>query len=364
MRKDFQKNMEKHSSGSLAVHQVRQLLKDWDIKVMSYVMIVIVMVALIAATVAWFLYFKVVAVSNMGMTTADCDTIKVEVKQGTEADGITANFVELKEGEENRIFVDMDMPLFDNVESYEETSETASEVTSSTVQTKTVSKMAPGVYGSLTIRLTSLNKEINRYRIVPGTLLTYIEGSGITVVEEDGEPSDVEIDSQDRILRDLAKGHILFFENRMKIPENNGGNITIGTESKPITDYTHNKKYVFCNPIDSESFMEGDLGWDETKNKGTPTEVTIYWYWPYEYENLSKEIKNTIKLPESRADLNGIVQDETRLKYFDKDKMQEIVNDSIPWDETQLYDYADTRLGTYVKSVKVRLKVDGYHVTS
>ncbi|MDD6070235.1 MAG: hypothetical protein PUC12_05375, partial [Clostridiales bacterium] len=83
MQKDLNENTQQNRTNKHFIHQVRILLKDWDIKVMSYVMLVIVMIAMIAATVAWFLYFKVVAVSNMSMTTADCEVLKVEVKQGT-----------------------------------------------------------------------------------------------------------------------------------------------------------------------------------------------------------------------------------------------------------------------------------------
>ena len=95
-------------------------------------------------------------------------------------------------------------------------------------------------------------------------------------------------------------------------------------------------------------------------------EVVVYWYWPYEYENLSSSIKQSIKLS-TVGSLKTIVDDETSpkykklVKYFDIDKLKEIANDSISWNETQLYDYADTRIGTYVKSIKLHLEVKGYH---
>ena len=118
MSKDSKKNRKTFLADSHFVRQARYLLKDWDIKVMSYVMIVVVSVAMIAATVAWFTYFRVVAVSNMGLTAAGCESLKVEVKQGTTDDG-SVKFVELEEGEEDSVFVDLDMPVFDNVEQYE-----------------------------------------------------------------------------------------------------------------------------------------------------------------------------------------------------------------------------------------------------
>lgn len=398
MSKDSKKNRKTSLADSHFVRQARYLLKDWDIKVMSYVMIVVVSVAMIAATVAWFTYFRVVAVSNMGFTAAGCESLKVEVKQGTTDDG-SVKFVELEEGEEDSVFVNLDMPVFDNVEQYEitvgstetsdgeqsgsETEDSPQENISTT--TKKVSKMAPGVYGSLTIRLTTLNKDVNQYQITPATLFTYIDGTSDYVKETGNIGTGVTSDITDtdegaedaatgavpteefEVLQQLAKGHILFFEDRVEITDSNTTTdgtettITIGNETKPITDYTYNKKYVYYNQIENGNYMTGELLWDEEADEGKPTEVTLYWYWPYEYNNLSSEIKNNIQLPSASDELSQIVTDSTKLMYFDKDKMKEIVNDSISWNETQLYDYADTRIGTYVRNIRIHLKVDGYH---
>lgn len=446
MGKDSEQNSKRNIRNSLAdshfVRQARYLLKDWDIKVMSYVMIVVVSVAMIAATVAWFTYFHVVAVSNMGFTAADCESLKVEVKKGVTNDG--ANFVELKEGEEDSVLVDLDMPVFDNVEQYEITvggteteegdqsgsgadsssgdstsEESGSEGNGSagnsseedaSATPKTVSKMAPGVYGSITIRLTSLNKDVNTYRITPATLFTYINGTSDYVMESgevgsyatsdttttDGETEGTENGAvpagEYDVLHQLAKGHILFFEDRAEITdgttstegdettENNEAaddTETTGNNSEIVGDTTisidanpHNKKYVYYNQIESGACMTGELTWNKESNEGNPVVVTLYWYWPYEYDNLGTTIQDRIKLPEdsesntsaaSGSDTSDSIVNDTRLMYFDKDKMQEIVNNSISWNETQLYDYADTRIGTYVSKIRIHLKVDGYH---
>ena len=382
MREDLKENTKQNKSNQQFIHQVRLLMKDWDVKVMSYVMVVIVMIAMIAATVAWFLYFKVVAVSNMGMTTADCEVLKVEVKQGmTEVDGKEdTNFVEVKEGEENSVLVDLDMPVFDNVETYEITvgendtdnpqgsnSGNESEASADT-QKKTVSKMAPGVYGSLTIRITPLSKEINHYEIRPETIFNYVDS--VNVVLEEGTPSVTQTDNNVKILQELAKGHILFFEKRVDRTKDAEGNltteVTIDGKSDRVDNYTHNQKYVFVNPISNDNPMTGALSWDNENNTGNSVPITIYWYWPYEYDNLSSSIKQGIKLS-TVVSLKTIVDNETSpeykklVKYFDIDKLKEIANDSISWNETQLYDYADTRIGTYVKSIKLHLEVKGYH---
>lgn len=392
MRKDLKENTKQNKSDQQFVQPVRHLLKDWDVKVMSYVMVVVVMIATIAATVAWFLYFKVVAVSNMGMTTADCEVLKVEVKQGTTQvnNKTEPNFVEVKEGDESTVLVDLDMPVFDNVETYEitlgDTSAGGSQsgtsgtggVSESDTQKKTVSKMAPGVYGSLTIRITPLSSEINSYKIKPAALFTYISGESDTVRE--GGVMEVLPGKED--LQNLAKGHILFFENRWEILDEKTGTISKYNEGTKqyaeevidIEAYTHNKKYVFDNQIESGSFVEGELKWNPDENKGEPKKVILYWYWPYEYDNLSSNIRTSVAIPDT-TELQDILDAANSpenerydkynnfVKYFEKDKMQEIAYNSGSWNETQLYDYADTGIGTYVKSIKLHLEVKGYHAT-
>lgn len=345
MGKRHKKNVKQYLAEKY-LPQLRELTKDWDIKIMSYVMIVIVMVASIAATVAWFTQQGSSTVSNMSIMTAQSNSLKVEVKQGM-IDDSTINFVEVGADQEDSIAADLDMPLFDNVESYDVSSADGS-------GTKKASKMAPGVYGSLTIRLTPLGADINQYSITGETLLQYV---GDAAAPDSGQTSAI-TDADKAVLENLAKGHILFFKNRIEIPESNDGNITIDGTAAPIADYTHNKKYVFYNPFDEESPMTGKLEWDTDNDEGIPEEVTIYWYWPYEYANLAGNIKDRIMLP---AGMTAEEITAERLKYFDIDRMNEIVVDSISWNETQLYDYADTRIGTYVKSMKLHLKVKGYH---
>ncbi len=354
MRKDQQENTGIKGNPTHCIHQVHLLGKDWDLKIMSYVMLVVLMVALIAATVAWFFYIKVVAVSNMEFTTASSDSLKVEIKNA-ENPNATDGFIELEEGEEDSVFVDLDMPVFENVEQYDLVDENSS-VENTNGTSKKVNRMAPGVYGSLTIRLTPLNPEINHYRITPAALFTYADGKKDTV----SETGKVNAILGKEKLQALAKGHILFFADRREIPSDSGGTITIGTDSKAITEYTHNGKYVFCDSIDADIPMEGELSWNDTEQKGETLTITVYWYWPYEYSNLSSGIQSRIQLPATEF-TEDVVRNPERLQYFDKDKMQEMLNSSITWNEIQLYDFADTRIGTDVKSIRMHLKVDGYH---
>ena len=186
MKKNSQKNMKKTSWNQNVKGKVRRLLKDWDVKVMSYVMAVVILVAVIAATVAWFFFYRTVIASRIGITTAKCDSLKVEINQGVDEES-SPHFVELSEGKEDSVLVDLEMPVFANVEQYEVTVGGTEEP----ALQKTVSKMAPGVYGAITIRLTPLNQEINRYRLKPSALFRYTDGAAGTVLDS-GEVAAIE----------------------------------------------------------------------------------------------------------------------------------------------------------------------------
>ena len=263
--------------------------------------------------------------------------------------------MELIEGEENSILADIDMPIFDNVKTYE--------VNHNDNGNKTVSMMAPGVYGSLTIRLTALSRAINHYRINPRVVFKYTDSLPVDLVN--GIPTDKQTDENVIILEALSRGHILFFKNRVERSVDAQGKpleaVEIDGTPCQVSDFTHNDKYVFYNPITDTNLLEGVLSFDDEINQGITEEVTLYWYWPFEYGNLSREIKDQIKLPDNNQELTGIENDAKRLKYFDRDKLKELADGKISFNETQLYDYADTRIGTFVEGIRLHLEVDGYH---
>ncbi len=338
MRKISKKNNKQNKLVLRLHHQMNDLMRDWDLKVMSYVMMVVVMIAVIAATVAWFQYFRTSSVKNMNLATASSDALKVEVKK---KDNLT--FVEVTKDNEESISAYMDMPVFDNVEKYEVESEEGQ-------GTISVSKMAPGVYGSITVKLTPLNKLINHYKISPQAVFIFAGQTG---------------EADRYILEQLAKGHILFFAKRQEIPIDSetgktADKVTIDGVEYSIDLFTHNNKYVYYEQIESSKFIDGELSWDDEKDVGIEKEVEIYWYWPFEYANLSSEIRNVIALPGGSQSLGDIITDK-RLQFFDKYKMQEIVSGSESYNETQLYDYADTRIGTCVEKIRLRVEVVGYH---
>ncbi len=383
--------------------QFKEFFQDWDIKVMSYVMVVVIMIAMIAATVAWFTHMTSVRAAGLGITTGSSDSLKVEVKQkeNSEAEG-NGYFVEVQEGEEDMVLVDLEMPVFDNVETY-----TVSGNGVSVSSSKTVNKLAPGVYGSVTIRLTALRQDVDHFTLTPGVLMTYIDGSGsadsdagsaeetnsgsgeengtgtVNVTgngNETGGNTNTLTEEIKTELKNLSQGHILFFENRAEIVvDENAHSTSIITEGntsltdKNVNDFVHCDKYVFYNtsvnntensqymPLSLSNPLEGRLEWNTQpdKNEGKPNEITLYWYWPYEYANLGTQIGNKIKLSKWTESSN-LINDETK-PYFDEERMKEMDANNISWDETQLYDYGDTKLGTYVKSMKLHFEVKGYH---
>lgn len=384
--------------------QLKVLFQDWDIKVMSYVMLVVIMIAMIAATVAWFTHMTSVRAAGLGITTASNEFLKVEVKQGKDADE-KPHFVEVKEGQEDSVLVDLDMPLFDNVETYtvsgngvEDASAEEPEGEATGDASHKVNKLAPGVYGSVTIRLTALRREVNHFKLTPEVLMTYIDdtsdvdplsGSGASSADTSGsagsdesgsssgagetDPADTVSSEIKTELKNLVKGHVQFFTGRAEITS---GKVSIknaaGADSEVnIADYVHCDKYVFYNissgnpgaPKDTALSQEnpfiGELTWDETKNEGKPLEIILYWYWPYEYTNLSLNMKNSVQL--SGTGISDSLITEDRKRYFDEERLKEMESSSISWDETQLYDYGDTKIGTYVKSMKLHVEVTGYH---
>lgn len=255
---------------------------------------------------------------------------------------------------------------------YDPQSPTSSRVTRSYKTTEvSKSKLAPGVYGELVLYLTPLNVQINRFRITPTILLTYADGYKDVINKEneekwtvdlvnskgetDGETekagnhkvevelsgSDVTVDN----LRKLVQGHILFFEKKVPLLDEDG---------EPITDKNGNELYEYQDPLIKMAdgtyalrSKEGELVFNETEHIGKEKKVTIYWYWPYEYADIPTELKQEIE--------NETYQNQYYPYFFVAS------NNSSRDGLSQLYDYADTRIGTYVKSMQMHLKVDGYH---
>ena len=319
---------------------LRSLFRDWDIKVMSYVMIVVVVISVIAATVAWFTFFRNNRISGMGISVGSADS---GLKVAMDSNGPDIDDLKAIQGTDSVEF-SINMPLFDNVENYMSPQKTATD--GSIIATSTpVSKMAPGVYGEVTMYLTSLNQQVDQFRITPSVLLTYSDDSSDRMDEttwtvsgpavgENGTKGDNEIK---KAMRQLVQGHILFFGKRT---EGEDGTYSYSEPISPNGDGT-----LDIGP------MTGNLDFDEQGN-GKETKVTVYWCWVYEYDELPDDMKNAV-VAEGH-------------KYQKQLFADEDVTENENWSNedtyrlTQLYDYADTKIATNVKSMRFHFRVDGY----
>lgn len=269
------------------LQSMKEIFRDWDLKVMSYVMLVVTATCVITATVAWFTCSAYASVRNMEIQTASAEVIKVAVKTGGEdVDVIRAD------GKEPQVTITM--PVFTNV-------------TKSGANTKV---LAPGTYGTCTLYVTPLRSDIKGCKILPSFMnskdseaeqewITYMDN----VSEEDKE-----------VIEQLVKGHILFFSKC-----DNGTYSGLLTEEKPLG----------CQ-----------LEWDNHSNEGKESAITIYWYWPYEYEDLPDGVE---------TQLDGDM-------IFDPEKAME-----DKYTDSRLYDFADTKIGLNVKSVKFHFEVSAVY---
>lgn len=271
-----------------------------DKKIMTYVMVVVLLIVIIAVTAAWYFMSQAAKVKNLSMTTASTDVIRVALRSGGD-DVLTLS----EQGKS--ITVDTNMPVFVNVPTYIQTDDKG--------KATTKNELAPGVYGQMNLYITPKKQSINAFRIAPSSILTYMD-------EEMSE-------EQKTTLEKLAKGHILFFQTRTEE----------AVDSKKV--------YHYSGLLTTEQPLTGTLEYDGEKDEGIEKKVTVFWYWPYEDEDVPEDAKNTL--------------DDTN--FFDPDRLAEmsVADSDVHYTDEQLYDYADTKIGTYIKSLKMHLKVDGYH---
>lgn len=264
---------------------VKEIFRDWDLKVMSYVMLVVTATCVITATVAWFTCSAYASVRNMEIKTGDTEVIKLAVKEGNEDVEVLR-----ENGEDPRVSISM--PVFTGV----------------TQVDGDIPVFAPGTYGSFTIYVTPMKTNVTACKVLPSFFGSKEDQSGLTYMTDNLS------DEEKEVIEQLVKGHILLFTNYNETTGYSG----LLTDTTPLTV---------------------ELGWDKETNKGIEEAITIYWYWPYEYEDLPAEAQ---KLDEAQL-LDPYRQAED--KYSD----------------SRLYDFADTRIGTNVKNVKIHFEVSAVY---
>ena len=280
------------------LQSMKEIFRDWDLKVMSYVMLVVTATCVITATVAWFTCSAYASVRNMEIQTASAEVIKVAVKTGGED-------VDVIRAAENEPQVTITMPVFANVTQSGEDAD------------KKV--LAPGTYGSFTIYVTPLKSDITACEILPSFSCSKTNEDGeesrewLTYISSLSPEEKAEIEQ-------LVKGHILLFSN-----------------------YDSEKGYsgLIAEGVELEQYK---LEWDSENNVGEETPITIYWYWPYDY----KDVQNL-----SENDVNIL----TNEMLFDLEKIERESDDLSTSEKSRLYDFADTKIGTNVESVKFHFEV-------
>ena len=242
------------------------------------VMTTVVIALLGSATVAWFLKGSPAAVRNMEITMDDKGDISAKVKV---EDGSYKNLSQIGTGDNVKYTIDLNIVAQDNIEE---------------------NTFAPGAYGKVEFQLKSNTSLVDGYsiQITPSIEVNekYVETS---LSEED--------------LFELVKMHIKFYA------VNDSGNY-----SKVIPYYDENAINI------DECKLTGDL------SEGVWEDVTLYWYWPYEYTNVPDK------------------DNEDSPVYDEYEKYREL---NTLTEQIEAYDWDDTYIGNYVEKLNFHFDVEG-----
>ena len=198
--------------------------------ILNIEMMILIMVSLIAVTIAWFILTNRAQVNGMKLQAGGTEYIKVALEAGGQ------DVLEL-EGEAK--YIDVGMPTFANTRA---------------------GQMAPGTYGEMKLYITALSPMAKGCNIRVEHIAEYVE----TVVDDIQNPeaaNDVGITTKSEIDK-LLKGHIQLYSQC--IEDGNGEKIYSGliTDKEPlVVPLEHNVEKM----------------------------VSIYWVWPYEYTDLTQE---------------------------------------------------------------------------
>ena len=239
----------------------------------------LVVIAIIgSATVAWFLKGSPASVKNMNLTMDDKGDLVVKVKV---EDGSYKNLSQIGTGDNVRYTIDLNIVEQDNIEK---------------------NMFAPGAYGKVDFKIKSNTSLVEGYtiRITPSIEVNekYVEDS---LSEEE--------------LFELVKMHIKFYAVN-----------DAGKYSKVIPYYDENALNI------NESCLAGEL------SEGIEKDVSLYWYWPYEYTNVPDKDN-----PQSPV-------------YAEYEKYREIDSHE---EQIEAYDWDDTYIGNYVESLNFHFDVEG-----
>ncbi|MDY5576000.1 MAG: hypothetical protein SPF70_00765 [Lachnospiraceae bacterium] len=309
--------------------RLKEELENIDVKIMGHVLTIVLLISVIAATVAWFSMSAWAKMSRMQLRSADSTDIEISLKSGDEWEDVGSIL-----SNDSTAGFTISMPSFSNI--YDKNGNPVTSMDSGI--------MAPGVYGEFSFYVKSVNDKF--------------DACDISIIKLFEVSEDVDTESETyRQIEKMLDGHILCFGNRDKV----------------------NGKYVYSSYLSEDTFITVS-----NLQPGTEQKVTIYWVWPYEYQNLAEDVfadgnrsRPLFVLPEksefesmtdydlsTKETMSGKVSisqvfDWTKFSaeicnYLNEDsaiKQAEYLSD---W-----YDYGDTLIGNYVTGLSYQVIIKG-----
>lgn len=308
---------------------------------------IVVLIALIFATIAWFASGRTLSIEGINLGAVDTGEVQIGLnKTDWQSDGTYDIGVSNTEELETATEVGIREPAFENIYGEDENGTVA-------LITDEDSKiMAPGTYGFFRFYVRTTSSSTKYCKI---NLSKVLNDAGL----DNDEDLKKEIDN-------LFTGHILCFSNRTK----------------------KGSGYVYSGLIDDTRSMTVSFASDEKIQ-----EVIVYWVWPYEFENLvnkdvskgdafvvnkisneatESEIKQMNGLYPDRADLDENAKPKENLypltfeNVYELSRYNETVSTYINADNltrnsilTEWYDYADTLMASYINKLKFHISVEG-----
>lgn len=272
--------------------------------VMILSMCLVLLVVMFGATVAWFEGSRPVSIMATDIEMDDLGDLYVWVKTDEPAPGESQNIDDegyiplpaIGVGDEVNHSIDLDITAQENIED---------------------NTLAPGAYGTVKFKILSKTSRNIGYKlsITPDiTMMDGFAGTGTSLTEEDFEK--------------LFKTHLKFY-----LKYENGQY----SEVIPYGD-----DCLFNYPL-----FKGTTGELE---ENVEKELTLYWYWPYEYTDIPASL-NT-------KDTDSEYYEEFKKYNFMLDDAGNVVRDKTEAESIESYDWDDTYIGNYIQKVLFHFDVE------
>lgn len=207
--------------------------------ILSLIMSVLIIIILIAATIAWFIGFHPIQLMDFDMAADDLGDLYVEVgiepyDISSEKDGSEIiHRMAIGSINENGAMIDIDLAQLINIEE---------------------NKIGPGAFGKIHFYITTKTDLNTEYKLSITPTVTITENE--TITEEEKADS-----------LELLKNHIKFYAE-------------------------YSKEEGYDEEIQYRNIGEDFVGLEGVLENGVEKEVVIYWYWPYEYTDIPGVVSN------------------------------------------------------------------------